>query len=164
MRPLGIALLAYTLCSTGAHATDREFTDIVRAISDEFHTRPLHIPMFGLVNFVTYVVRPAGTKHIDLAVFENLGPQRHSDRDLAGMIQGMVGGAWKPFVQVRSHRNGGEMVFIYMRPDGRDCKLLLTTIEPNEATVIQLKLNPDALERWLREPRYAAMHRHGNSN
>jgi len=139
-----MAILAFG-CAM-ANATDREFKDVVAAISDEFHTRPLHIPFFGLVNVVTYVARPAGTKHIDLAVFENL-----DSRDLPQAIRRAVGGAWKPFVQVWSHR---ETVLVYVRMEGRDCKLLVTSIEPNEATVVQLRLNPEALQRWL-----AALHR-----
>src|SRR5689334_21259181 len=65
-------LIAGLLCVIPLSAADREFRDVVDAISTQFQTRPLHIPMFGLVNLVTYVARPAGTRHIDLAVFENL--------------------------------------------------------------------------------------------
>jgi len=65
---------ALTCCvgALTAHAADREFRTIVDAISSEYHTSPVHIPMFGLVNMVTFFVKPAGTKHIDLAVFDNL--------------------------------------------------------------------------------------------
>ncbi len=149
----GIAILAFT-CAT-ASATDREFKDVVAAISDEFHTRPLHIPFFGLVNVVTFVARPAGTKHIDLAVFENL-----DSRDLPQAIRRAVGGAWKPFIQVWSHRGGrSETVLVYVRMEGRDCKLLVTSIEPTEATVVQLRLNPEGLQRWMASPRDSVFRR-----
>ena len=153
-----MAILAFT-CAM-ANATDREFKDVVAAISDEFHTRPTHIPFFGLVNVVTFVARPAGTKHIDLAVFENLNSLDRDGRDLSQSIRRAVGGAWKPFVQVWSHRGGrSETVLVYMRMEGRDCKLLVTSIEPNEATVVQLRLNPEALQRWMTSPRDSVFHR-----
>src|SRR5260370_1143497 len=82
------------LGSRAAHATDREFKDVVNAIADEFHTRPTHIPFFGLVNVVTFGARPAGTKHIDLAVFEHLDSHDRDGRDLARSIRRAVGSAW----------------------------------------------------------------------
>lgn len=156
MRRLAMLSAVLAFAGISVRATDREFKDVVSAISDEFHTRPMHIPLFGLVNVVTFVVRPAGAKHIDLAVFEDLGSNNREGHDLAGAIQSAVGHAWKPFVKVWSNRGGHEeLTFVYMRPAGRDCKFLITTIEPNEATVVQVKLNPDALQRWLMSPREA---------
>ena len=80
------SLPAVALCLLGAaslRAADREFTDVVRVISDEFHTRPTSIPFFGLVNVVTAVVHPAGARHIDLAVFEHLNSRDREGRNLA---------------------------------------------------------------------------------
>jgi hypothetical protein len=161
MRTLRLAFVACAFACTAVHATDREFKEIVSAISDEFHTRPVHIPLFGLVNMVTFVARPAGTKHIDLAVFENLGNHDRSGRELAQAVRSAVGAGWKPFVQVWSHHGGQEeTVLVYMRMEGHDCKLLVTSIEPNEATVVQLKLNPDTLQKWLVSPRESAFHKY----
>jgi hypothetical protein len=146
------ASFLFLLCAT-AQAADREFTDVVHAISVEFRTRPMHIPLFGLVNAFTFFVRPAGTRHIDLAVFENLDSRGRAGNDLTASIRAAVGGSWKPFIQVRSSKRGSEeTVLVYMRPHGRDCKLLVATVERNEATVVQLELNPEALQRWIDSP------------
>jgi hypothetical protein len=159
MRTLRTFFLACVLASTAAHATDREFKDVVNAIADEFHTRPTHIPFFGLVNVVTFVARPAGTKHIELALFENLDSHVRDGRDLARSVRRAVGSAWKPFVQVWSHRDGHEeTVLVYMRMEGRDCRFLVASIEPNEATVVEVKLNPEGLQKWLVSPRESAGH------
>jgi len=157
MRTLRTVFIVCAVASTAAHATDREFSDVVNAISDEFHTRPTHIPFFGLVNLVTFVARPACTKHIELALFEHLDARDRDGRDLAQSIRRAVGSAWKPFVQVWS-RHGGreETVLVYVRMEGHDCKFLVTSIEPSEATVVELKLNPEALQRWLVSPRESA--------
>lgn len=156
MRTLGMVVLACGLATASAHATDREFRDVVDTLADAFHTRPTHIPFFGLVNVVTFVARPAGTKHINLAVFENLNYDRDG-RDTIRLVRRAVGEAWKPFVQVWSHRDGHEeTVLVYLRMEGHDCRFLVTSIEPNEATVVELKLNPDALQRWLVSPEMSA--------
>ncbi len=162
MRVLPLLLCACTLGCGAARATDREFKDIVAAISDEFHTRPMHIPLFGMVNMVTFLVRPAGARHIDLAVFENLNSRSRDGQDLTHAIRGAVGSAWKPFIQVWSSAKGRhETVLVYMKTEGRYCKLLVTSVEPNEATVVELKLDPAGLQRWMTSPRESAR-RDGN--
>jgi hypothetical protein len=165
MRRLPLLLAACTLAAPAAFAVDRQFSDIVRAISDEFHTRPMHIPLFGLVNAVTFVARPAGTSHIDLAVFEHIDTGDRTGRDLQQIVQRAVGRGWQPFVQVHSRHHGGEeLVMVYMRPEGRECRLLVTSIERSEATVVQLKLNPDGLQRWISDPEGSARSTHGDDS
>ncbi len=89
---------------------------------------------------------------MDLAVFENLN-EHHDGRDIALLIRKAVGSDWKPFVQAYSSGGRGEASLVYLRPDGKnDLKLLVATVGSNEATVVQLKLNPAALERWLKSP------------
>lgn len=134
------------ICCTGAYATDREFHDIVSEISATFHTQPMHIPFMSMVSFFVGVARPAGVKNLDLAVFENLDTHDADGEALLAKIRGVVGGGWRPFVTVRSHRAGHEeLTLIHLKPDGRDYKMLITTLESNEATVIELKLNPEAV-------------------
>jgi hypothetical protein len=163
MRSTSMVLAACLLGAASAQAADREFTEVVRVISDEFHTRPTSIPMFGLVNVFAAAVHPAGTRHIDLAVFEHLGSHDREGRNLSDAILSAVGRSWKPFVQVRSHKNGHEeTVLVYMRQEGKDWKLLVTAVEHDEATVVQLLLNADALARWMASPEHCARHWSGD--
>jgi len=156
------ALLALCLASAASvHGADREFNDIVRAISEEFHTRPTTIPFFGIVNVFAETLRPAGTRHIDLAVFEHLSDSVREGRNLPEMIQGAVGHSWKPFVKVHSYKSG-ETVLVYMRQEGpKDWRLLLTSVEREEATVVQLRLNAEALAQWVKDPEHKALRWHG---
>jgi hypothetical protein len=136
-----------------ASAVDRGFADIVREISAEYHTNPIHIPLFGLVKTVTFVAHPGGTKQLDLAVFEDLDTEGHDSAALARRIGQIAGAAWKPFVQVRSGRNGHqESTLIFMRCEKSDANLLIVTLEPREATVVHVKVHPEALRRWIDHP------------
>ena len=156
-------LAACLLMAASARAADREFSEVVRVISDEFHTRPTSSPLFGLVNVFTAAVRPAGTRHIDLAVFEHLSDHDRQGRNITEALLNAVGRSWKPFVQVRSHRNGHEeTVLVYMRQEGKEWKLLVTAVERDEATVVQLLLNADALARWMASPEHYARHWNGD--
>src|SRR5580658_2441983 len=96
-----VAALWMLSCAV-VQGAERGFDEIVRAISDQFHTRPVHIPFFGLVNAATFVARPAGVKHLDLAVFENLDVDNEGERGIAKAILTTDGG-WRPFVKVHGH-------------------------------------------------------------
>ncbi len=163
MKLLRVFLIAGLACSA-ARAADREFAEVVRSISDEFGTHPMRIPLFGLVNAFVAVAHPAGAKHLDIAIFESLGGRDRSRGNVPEMIRSAVGDAWKPFVQVRSsHRGRGETVFVYLRQQKDDWKLLVTSIEPDEAVVVQIRLNPDGLQRWMASPLDSARHWNGES-
>ena len=158
MKTALLVAASWMLSCAVVQGAEREFDDIVRAISDELHARPTHIPFFGLVNFATSVAHPAGVKHLDMAVFEDLDLDEHAAKGIAETIRKSVGGRWKPFVQVRSR---DETVIVYMQEDRADCKLLVTTVEAGEVTLVQVKLNPEGLQVWLDEPEKAALHHHG---
>lgn len=159
MKPAHVVLAALMAFPATLPAADREFNDVVRVISDQFHTRPLHIPLFGLVNTVAFIARPAGAKHIDLAIFEDLESRDRDGQPIAETIRHAVGDSWKPFVRVQTSRDGrNETVLVYMRAAGQDWKLLIASVEPREATVVQVKLNPEGLQRWLAAPEFCARH------
>ena len=61
---------------------------------------------------------------------------------------------------VRSYsRRTGEHSFIYARNDGKDLKLLIVNVQPNEAAVIQVKLDPEKFEKFIDENAIGGTHR-----
>jgi hypothetical protein len=47
MKPALIVAASWMLSCALLQGAEREFSDIVRAVSDELHARPLSIPFFG---------------------------------------------------------------------------------------------------------------------
>jgi hypothetical protein len=158
MKTALLVAASWMLSCAVVQGAERGFDEIVRAISDQLHTRPMHIPFFGLVNAATLVAQPAGVKHIDLAVFENLDLNDHAVKDVAEVIRKSAGGRWKPFVQVRSRE---ETVIVYMEEDRADCRLLVATVETGELTLVEVNLNPKGLQVWLNDPENTALHHRG---
>jgi hypothetical protein len=150
-----IVAAAWMLSCVALQGAERSFDDIVRAISDELHSRPVQIPFFGLVNAATFVAQPAGVKHIDLALFENLHLGDHAVKEVAELIRRSTNGRWKPFIQVRSH---DETVIVYMEENQADCRLLVASVETGELTLVEVKLNPKGLQVWLSHPEDSALH------
>jgi len=158
MKTTLIVAAACMLSCAVVQGAERGFDDIVRAVSDQLHARPVHIPFFGLVNFATSMAHPAGVKHLDLAVFDDLDLDEHAVKGVAEAVRKSVGGRWKPFVQVRSRT---DTVIVYMQEDRADYKLLVTTVETGEVTLVEVKLNPEGLQVWLNDPEKTALHHGG---
>lgn len=55
-------------------------------------------------------------------------------------------------------RRSGEHVYIYAQQAGKDMKLLVVNVEPTEADVIQVKVDPDKLEQFLDENMHHSGH------
>ena len=123
-----------------------EFDWMVREFSRETGMKPTHIPFFGLAKFVVAVGHPAGTSELNFAVFEN------PDIDAAlftRIADGAVGSSWKPMVRVRS--KSGESTTIYARPSGKEMRVLVAALDHSDATFIEVRVQPEALMRFVDE-------------
>lgn len=144
MRQIGILCAALTLVPLCAPASD--FDWLVREFSRESGARQVHIPFFGLARFAVAVAHPAGTSGLKLAIFErcDLEAPRFST-----LIDASVGPSWKPMIRVRSR--DGESTNIYERQSGKKLELLITSLEGEEATFVQVHIQPEALMRFVDE-------------
>jgi len=156
------AVLMALMASGAAFGGDAEFDRIVKAIESRYGTKPLHIPFIGVANFVVKVAHPEGAGGFHLAVFEGLkdlksaedpGEWRARDR----FMDTLAGKNLRPLVRVHS-RHDGEATYIFMGPASKSSKstrVLITTFERNEATVIEVKANIETLLKSLQEPAHA---------
>jgi hypothetical protein len=142
-------------------ARDREFDALVRSMEQQLGGSKTHIPLMGFVNFCVKVGRPGGASGLKLAVFENLpAPVMVGNEDFDRIME-RAGGNWRPFVRVISKRDK-EASYVYSNIDGNDWKLLIATREPDEAAVVQLKLDAAGLKCWLGDPVRMGRSRHSH--
>lgn len=134
------------LLAAAVMAKDPDFDMVVRDVESSFGGDRTQIPLLGLVGFF---MRPAGVSGFHLAVFENI---RHADQFEADTVMSRAAlRGWQPMVRVRSTRND-ENTLIYAKPAGKWIKMLIVTVEREEATVVQLSLRPDRVVEWLDTP------------
>ena len=150
-----LALLLFG--TTFAFGGNPEFKGIVRSIEQTYGVHHMHIPLLGVAMFF---VRPAGVHGLKMAVFEGFQPPTNSD-NLRHVIETSLGPDWHPFVRVRTkgETNGGTTM-IYMNPAGGQMRMLIVSIEPSEAVVLQMGLSDRAIKKWLKEPGEEASGRH----
>ncbi|MGH9582009.1 MAG: hypothetical protein ACRD4O_03615 [Bryobacteraceae bacterium] len=148
MRKL-LAILAIA-CALPAALPASEFDWLVREFSRESGATAEHIPFLWLARAAVAVVGPAGTSELHLAIFEHtaLSPQRFGS--LAD--EAMADGGWKPIVRVRSRYN--EATNIYAQQEGRKhLRLLIATLDHNEATFVEVRIQPQELIQFIDEHR-----------
>jgi hypothetical protein len=134
-----------------ARAKEGDFDAVVRNVKAACGGRRVRIPFLGLANFATKFVRPAGVKSFKLAVFEDLERAGDAAR-LGAAVSQALGPEWRPLVRARSRREGGQ-AHVYVREAGDDLKLMIVTIDGDQATVIRARVNPEALARFARDPK-----------
>jgi hypothetical protein len=137
-----IALLTLTIVPGPIVASD--FDWLVREFARESGAKQVHIPFFGLARFVVAVGHPAGTSNLRLAIFERGGLESPRFSSLTDMT---VGSSWKPMIRVRSAR--GESTNIYERPEGKHLNLLVTALDGNDATFVEVRIQPESLIRFV---------------
>jgi len=156
VRVLDVLMVA--VCAAGALRAggDSEFDHIVKAIESHYGTQPLHIPFMGVASFIVKVAHPEGASGFKLAVFEDLksSPESREWTERDRFMDSVSGPSLHPLVRVHSRRSG-EATYIFMGPEGKSTRILIATFERNEATVIEVKANIDALLRSLEEPGHA---------
>jgi hypothetical protein len=129
-----------------------EFGKIVHQIETTYH---VHHNYSFLMGFTRVMVKCtggfAGVKGFKIALFEDQHLSSSSpDSDLDDVIQSAGDQGWRPLVKSYS-RHSREHSYIYARQEGKDLKMLIVSVEPSEAVVIQVKVNPDKLAKFIEQ-------------
>ena len=147
-----IALLAAP--AQNAFAKD-DFGRIVHHIEENYHVHRQHRFVIGMAGFVVKFWHFAGVKNLKAAIFEN---QRFtnapSDTRFDELVRAAMDSGWQPLVQSWD-RHTGERTYVYAQEvsskKGSDMKLLVVSLESNEAVVLQVKVDPKKLNDFIEE-------------
>jgi hypothetical protein len=149
-RAAAVLSVAVTVSAPVAARAD-DFDAVVKNVRAACGGKRVRIPFLGLASFATKLVRPAGVKSFKLAVFEDL--TRAGDvSGLGDAVGRSLGPEWRPLLRVRAGR-GAEQTHVYIRDAGESLKLMIVTVDGQQATVIRAKVNPEALARFARDPK-----------
>lgn len=150
---LAALILAASVAAFGA---DREFESIVKGIESHYGTHRMHVPLLGVANLLVKVGSPAGASGFKLAVFQDLDSCRdYGDQgDLERLMKGLATGGLHPLLRVLS-RSNGRSTYILTGEAGKSTRMLVATFDPRGATVVEVKLDMDALLSMIATPERA---------
>jgi len=153
MKPSRSLLLA-ALClalALPASAGDASFHRLVGTLSRHYQTRP--VAGLGFAAFVARLFTPSGVHRLSLAVFDELPEQKGpiEDATFERAVREAVDPSYIPFIRVISGPRH-ELTCVYLREAGKSFDLLLVTAQSREAVVVGMRLDPDAMAKWMDDP------------
>ena len=154
---IAVALVAF---STPVQAKDDDFNSVVKMIEQFYKVKHQGIPFLAKAGMkvATTAARIKGGQakriaeagSIKLAVFED----QNFDGDFVkfrASLNGALNLTWTPVIQTLSATDQ-EQTYIFLRSAGEKFNVLVITIEPREATVVQVTLSPKNLALLLKDP------------
>ncbi|MGH9765582.1 MAG: hypothetical protein ACREDR_23900, partial [Blastocatellia bacterium] len=135
-----------------AYAYDDPYKAVVKHIEKDYNAKKSGVPFLGLANFVLKFWHPAGVKNIKVALFDNqdLRP-RQGGPDFNSVVTNSAGGDWHALARVYS-RQKGEWTYIYYTDSGKDMRILVASLDPQNAVVAQVRFNVDQLAKFVQNP------------
>lgn len=149
------AAIFFTGCVVVSLSADQaradDFGRIVRHIEVNYHVHRNHRFLMGFAGLVVKFSHVGGVKGFKAAIFEDQHlDATDADARLDEIVQSASEHGWHPLVKSYSRRSG-EHSYIYVQDQGKDIRMLIVSVEPNEAAVLQLKLDPDKLAKFMDE-------------
>jgi hypothetical protein len=156
-----IAAVLLLFSFTGAvQAKGDDFNSVVKMIEQFYGVKHEGIPFLakaGMTAARTAARIKGGTAKrlaeagsIKLAVFED---QRFAGEfpKFRSTLNAALNQTWMPLVQTTSGTDQ-EQVYIFLREAGEKFNVLVITIEPRDASVVQITLSPENLKLLLKDP------------
>jgi hypothetical protein len=107
----------------------------------------------GFATFIARLFTPSGIHRLRLAVFDQVpDPGSEGGGDgLEQLVREAVDPSYSPFIRFKSSpRQQG--TYVFLRQDGNRFDLLLVNAARRQAVVVGMRLDPEALQKWVDEP------------
>ncbi len=148
-----ILILATVIILAQPPAFADDFDMIVKNIESHYRAKKRRIPFLGLAGFFVKIIRPAGVKSFKLAVFDeqDFRPGQRDFEFERAVKNSINSKKWKPMTRAIS-RSTGNRAYVYTHQSGKDMEMLTVTFSNRQAIVVQAKINPDSMARFMEKP------------
>ncbi|MCO6511530.1 MAG: hypothetical protein J5I65_12130 [Aridibacter famidurans] len=161
-----VVLLVAAIASAAApsaFAKGNEFDKVCDHLEERYDAKKVKIPFQWLARAAVGIVRPAGVKSFKVTVYRELKFTRESlDSEMRWVMNDAFDSNWTPILRVIS-RNG-EQVYMNAREYKDDVKVLLVTINRDEAVVVRAKFDADKLAEFIENPKIFGIELDGESS
>ncbi|HEX5733637.1 MAG TPA: hypothetical protein VF131_12450 [Blastocatellia bacterium] len=150
-----------------AFADDNSFSSVVKHIESQYNGK--RQGTYGGVTFARFLVKmikPAGVKNFKVVIFKTVEyPDGSPSRGLnfhAG-VRNRINKEWTPLVQYSSPAER-QWTYVYAHYLTKDVKILVVTLQKEQAFVVQTKFSPEKLIEFMNNPKIMGISLKGNSN
>jgi hypothetical protein len=142
------AILLVITAATASQASDLK--KVVRAFEKDFGVHQQHIPMMGFAMFAARVASGFQMPGVKVAMFDNGALSQVPSLELERSLRRALGPAWQMFVKTTS-RHGEEQSWILVRPEGKQFRMFVATVEPSEVSLVEMKVSERKMRKWLQD-------------
>lgn len=150
-----ITLTVITLAPVVALGGDESFSSVVKHIKKNYNAKQQGF--FGammLARFAVKVIQPAGVKNFKMVYLKDLDYSHSASPDpghFHAFIRDTIDPRWTPLVQYSSAREQ-QWSYVYVTRENEDVKLLVVTLQQQNAVVLQTKFSPAKLVEFMNNP------------
>jgi hypothetical protein len=144
---IGLSALVQTAVAKG-----NEYDAICDHLEQRYDAKKVKIPFMWLARFAVAVVKPAGVKAFKVTRYRDLrfSPETLNE-EMKLTMSNAFGNEWSPILRMRSARS--EQAYMNIKESGKNLKIILVTINRDEAIVVRATFNPDKLVAFMENPR-----------
>lgn len=140
----------------GAHPP-KEYDAIVRHLKTQYKAKKVNLWVMWMARAAVAMIKPAGVKSFSLTVFKDLKFSSETvDSEMQAAMRRSYGPEWSEIFHVRSRT--GEQAYMYMKDDDKNVKVVLVTIEKEQAAIIRATFSPDKLIEFINDPKILGIH------
>jgi len=146
-------LLSITFAAAAVSAKTKpgEYNAIVYHLKTKYKAKKVNMFVMWAARALVSMAKPAGVKSFSLTVFQHLKFSSETvDAEMQAAMRKSYGPEWTPVFHVRSLT--GQQAYLYLREDHQDVKVVLVTIDTENAAVIRATFSPDKLIEFLNDP------------
>ncbi len=162
-----LAIIIVGFSNRAAFADDNSFSSVVKHIESQYNGK--RQGTYGGVSFARFlvkVIKPAGVKNFKVVYFKTVDfPDGSSRRGMNfhTAVRGRINKEWTPLVQYSSPAER-QWTYVYAHFLTNDVKVLVVTLQKEQAFVIQTKFSPEKLIEFMNNPKIMGISLKGNSN
>ena len=163
-RKLVTGLLVVTLWSTISFAKGDDFNSVVKMIEEFYHVKHEGLPFLAKAGMKAVGIgakikggdakRFAEAGSIKLATFENQEFKGDFIK-FRQVLNDSLTQTWMPLIQTLAAPDQ-EQCYIFVHENGDKFRVLIVTIEPHDATVVQATVSPKNLALLMKDPEEGA--------
>jgi hypothetical protein len=149
------AALLLTMLAGVAFADDKSYSQVVKHIKSSYRAKQQGF--FGammLARLAVKIIQPAGVKNFKVTLLRELdyseGPSPAS-KEFQVYLREKIAPNWTPLISYSAPRER-QWTYVYSAQENDDIKLLVVTVQKQDAVVVQTKFSPAKLAEFMNNP------------
>lgn len=144
-----IVILLLSSLSVLATAKPDPYKQMINHLKKRYHAKQMRLPfVIGLASFGARLYTKGAVKGLKVAIFKEQNfTEPINDPGFESVLR-TFDSSWSPMIRFYS-RKQLQRTYLYAKEVGKDFQVMITAMQPDNAVVLTVKLNPAALARFI---------------